>query len=430
MSRILCVLVTCSIAVLASPVETRPVTLQQAVDLALRQNPDYLLARLDEEKARQAAREARSPFIPRVSVGSGLAYSSGFPLSIEGSAPSIVQAYGSRFIYNRPQSYRVKEAGEMATAAAHASGAKADEIAFRVAAAYLDFERASRAESSAQQQIETLARVERLVDERVRAGREIPLELTRARVEAARARARLQELQARSDLLEEVLRTDVGLGEEVRLTPVETELPARAPLPGTPEAAVEAALAASKDIKRLESVVQAKKYTIDVEKAGRYPSIDLVAQYALLSRFNHYEDFFRSFERHNGQLGMAVQFPVFGRGQIAPRVAQAEADLAQARLRLSAARSGVSLETRRLYREVHQAESARDLARMELDLARESLSVTLARLDEGRVSLSDVEQARAAESAKWEAFYDAQTTAHKARLNLLRQTGSLIAALK
>lgn len=70
--------------------EPRPLTLQQAVDLALRQNSDLLLAKLDEEKARLGVREARSPFVPRIAVGSGLAYSSGFPLSIEGSAPSLV----------------------------------------------------------------------------------------------------------------------------------------------------------------------------------------------------------------------------------------------------------------------------------------------------------------------------------------------------
>ena len=70
--------------------QARPLTLQQAVELALRQNPDLLLARLDEQKARIGIREARAPFVPRVAIGSGLAYSSGFPLSIEGAAPSIV----------------------------------------------------------------------------------------------------------------------------------------------------------------------------------------------------------------------------------------------------------------------------------------------------------------------------------------------------
>src|ERR1035441_10910031 len=62
--------------------EVRPMTLRQAVETALKQNPDIALARLDEEKAWQAVRVARGPFAPRLVVGSGLAYSNGFPMSI------------------------------------------------------------------------------------------------------------------------------------------------------------------------------------------------------------------------------------------------------------------------------------------------------------------------------------------------------------
>ena len=63
--------------------EVHVITLQDAVDIALKQNPDIAMARLDEQKAVEAVRIARDPFTPRISVGSGLAYSSGFPMSIE-----------------------------------------------------------------------------------------------------------------------------------------------------------------------------------------------------------------------------------------------------------------------------------------------------------------------------------------------------------
>src|SRR6185436_2645694 len=72
--------------------EPRRMTLSQVVEIALRQNPDYLMMRLDERKAQEAVREARGPFRPRIVVGSGLAYTNGFPLSMGGSGPSIVQA--------------------------------------------------------------------------------------------------------------------------------------------------------------------------------------------------------------------------------------------------------------------------------------------------------------------------------------------------
>ncbi len=430
--RLVALILLCAVAASAQappPIERRTLTLQQAVELALRQNPEYLMARLDEQKARQAIAEARSPFVPQLTIGSGLAYSSGFPLSIAGSAPSIVQAYGSKFIYNRPQSRRVSEAGEMAKAAGFTAEGKAGEIAFRVAAPYLDFERANKALAAAQHQVETMTRIQQLIESRVQAGRGIPLELTRARVEAMRARNQMQLLEARAGLLEETLRGDLGLGDAMRLVPLETQAASTEALPPDEEAAVAQALESSLEMKRLHATLEAKRFAVQAEKGMRYPRIDLVAQYAMLGRFNNYEDFFRTFQRHNGQLGMSFQLPVFN-GQIASRVAQIDSEIAELKLQFSAAIASTSLEARRLFKEVQQADSNRELARLELDLARESLSAELARFDEGRVPLTEVEQARVTETQKWEAFYDSQTAAQKARLNLLRQTGSLLAALR
>jgi hypothetical protein len=70
------------------------------------------------------------------------------------------------------------------------------------------------------------------------------------------------------------------------------------------------------------------------------------------------------------------------------------------------------------------------VARADLDLAREQLSIDLAQYDEGRAPLAKVEASRALENEKWLAYYDTQHTAELARLNVLRQTGTLVAALK
>src|SRR5947209_19888666 len=94
--------------------ETRSLTLRQALDIAVSSSPDLAMARLDEQSAQESVRVARDPFTPRVIVGSGLAYTSGFPMSIEGSAPSIVQAHAAQYLFNRPQSYVVAQAKENA----------------------------------------------------------------------------------------------------------------------------------------------------------------------------------------------------------------------------------------------------------------------------------------------------------------------------
>ena len=70
------------------------------------------------------------------------------------------------------------------------------------------------------------------------------------------------------------------------------------------------------------------------------------------------------------------------------------------------------------------------MARADLDVTREELRIDLAQMDEGRLPLAVVEALRATENEKWVAYYEAQHLAEVARLNVLRQTGTLEAALR
>src|SRR4029079_793664 len=81
--------------------EVRTMTLKQAIDVAMQQNPDVVLARLDQQRARADVTIAKDAFVPKVYAGSGVAYTSGFPMSIDGNAPAIVQAKTQMSIFDR-----------------------------------------------------------------------------------------------------------------------------------------------------------------------------------------------------------------------------------------------------------------------------------------------------------------------------------------
>ena len=125
--------------------EVHTLTLRQAVDRALRQNPEIAMARLDEVKAIAAVRVQKDPFTPRIYFGSGLAYTNGFPMSIDGAAPSVIQGRATQYLFNRQQSYVVAQTKEEARGAGIAAISKQDDIAFRTSSLYLDAERAGRA---------------------------------------------------------------------------------------------------------------------------------------------------------------------------------------------------------------------------------------------------------------------------------------------
>jgi outer membrane protein TolC len=159
------------------------------------------------------------------------------------------------------------------------------------------------------------------------------------------------------------------------------------------------------------------------------PKINAIAQYSLLAKYN-YQDYFSKFKRSNWELGAAFEIPlVVGRAASA-LAAQSEADAAKLRVEVGRTRSRITADLRRAYQEIHKAETSRDVARADLDVSREELNIGIAQMDEGRLPLARVEEMRAAENEKWLAYYASQHAVELARLNVLRQTGTLAAALR
>jgi outer membrane protein TolC len=409
--------------------ETRTLTLKQAVDLALEQNPDLVLARLDEVKANQAVRAARDPFIPKVYVGSGLAYTYGFPMSIDGSAPSIVQARAVASIYDKSKSLKLAEERENARTAKIVSEGRREEVAERVAIAYLDADRAARLARVAGKQVDALTQVLEAVKARVTEGRAIRLDEMRAELERekARERARLLESDARFAQTQVSLLIGGTADDRVETT---VELSPITGLPDSETAAVKLALESSNELKRLQSNLLAQGFSIQTERASRLPKIELVAQYGLFARFNNFDQYFNRFQSNNGQLGMSFQLPVLGGTAASAASETAHAEVNRLRTEVGRVRNRTSYETQRAFQAVTNAERGRDLARMELELQRENVAVTLARQESGRATLAEVEQARFAEGERWIAYYDAQHQVERAKVSLLRWSGTLLATLR
>jgi outer membrane protein TolC len=409
--------------------ETHPMTLRQTVELALKQNPDIALARLDEEKTRQGIRLAHAPFTPRVTAGSGLAYSDGFPVSVAGSAPSVAQAVTTLDIFNRQQSLLVAQAKEDARGAAFATANKRDEAAYRVTALFLDAERAARLSELAGKDIESRQRVLAAIEAQVQEGRALPLAQKQAELAVAQARQATLDMQDQSDAAETSLAIALGFPAEDRVRPAQEERAAPA-LPTSVEAALETALESNKELRQLQSQSASKQLEIRGDKAARWPRIDLVAQYTMLAKFNNYAEFFNKFQRNNGQVGMSFQLPIFAGSGIGAQVAQSEIDVNHLKIEMANTRNRIAADLQQSFRDAGRTQSAAEVARLDLDVAREQVSVDLAQSQEGRLPMRELEEARVAENAKWIALYDAQYALEKARWNVLRLTGQLTASVE
>jgi outer membrane protein TolC len=349
-------------------------------------------------------------------------------MSIEGSAPSIFQATATQFLFNRPQSYTVAQAKETARGAGFGTAARRNEVAYRTASLYLDAERASRLAATARKELDSLQKVQQTVESQVAEGRLLPIERTRAALTLAQARLTVQNLEADQMTAETALAAVLGYGAEDRVQPAQEVRPV-SPVPPE-ETAVESALQSNKELRQIESQIAAKELEIRATKAQRLPRVDLVAQYSMLARYNNYEEFFRKFQRNNGQLGMSFQIPILPGPGVSASVAQSQADITRLRTELRSMRNKIVSDTRQSYRELRRAQTAQEVAKLDLDLAREQLSVLLAQMQEGRAALRQVEEARVAETNKWIAFYDAQYVLERARILVLHNAGELAASLR
>jgi outer membrane protein len=408
--------------------EVHPLTLRQAVEIALKANPDLVLSRLDQHKAELAIRVAKDPFLPKLYAGSGLAKVWGYPTSIEGSAPSIIQTRTDMALFNRPKTYELARVRETARGAELDTQSKSDQVAYQTATLFLDTQQLDRSRQSIQLEVQSLERVSSAVGVQVEEGRQLAIENKRVAVDLARAGQRLAALNGDLDYAEASLAVVLGYPAADRIQPVAAE-GAAFEVPASEQAALELALRNSKDIRKIESQLQAKGFEVKEAEAARLPVFDLVAQYALFAKTD-YQQYFTRFQRNNGELGVSIQIPLLTGSAAKGLASQARTDILELRTQMGQARNRIQLDTQKSYQELQKATSAQEVARLDLDYTREQVSLLLAQQGEGRATQQQLDNARLTEQEKWIAFYDAQHLVENARLDLLRQTGTLLAALR
>jgi outer membrane protein TolC len=297
----------------------------------------------------------------------------------------------------------------------------------RAALAYLELAKVRHALELMGSERLSAGRILNAMRDRVEAGRELPIEVTRAQLTAARIEQRLAQMEDREDSLSSELRDMLGLPQDLPIE-VSTE---DIPLAAADEAKdlVAQAMANNVELKQAETERRAREERLKGERGGYWPTIALTGQYNVLSRMNNYTDFFNKFQRNNVIFGLEVRIPIFA-SRTPAKVALAQADLNAASLTLQKKRSELSLDVRRKARLVREGDLAGNVARLELQLAQENLHVLQMQFDQGRGSLKDLEAAHLDENDKWLSYLDANYARQQAQLELLRTTGQVAKVLQ
>ena len=405
---------------LAAVAHAEPLPFRQAVELAVKRSA--VISATDQVRAHESYLAAARMYIPQMIVGSGLAKSFGFPLSIEGSAPSVLNVNATGYLINPGHREIVRAAHTEWDASAFSAEDRRQQAILDAASTYTQLDRLVTALHLLRQQEQEAGRAEQITAERAQAGVEPQLELTRAKLATARVRMSIAQVEGSVDMLRNVLAQLTG----VPAAGIETVTESIPQLPQANQNHDLAAKTASANpsVKLAFAEADAKQFRARGEHRELLPAVDFVGQYGLFAAYNNYQDFFRQFQRNNGVIGVAIRFPFFNMSQRA-RAAAADAEAVQARRQAEDAKNKVSNETRRLQRDVAQLAAAREVARLEYQLARADVDTVQTKVQAGTATLRDEANARLAESQKYSAYLDASYQLEQAEMQLLRSTGEL-----
>jgi len=405
-------------------------TLRQAVTLALQNSRDVKLAQVRYNVAQGEVGVDRAAFRPNLYTGAGAAYTYGFPSLPGGQAPSVFQLDYTETLFNPLLKGQQHAAEERAKNQKIELDRVRDDVMVRAATAYLELAKVRHSLDLIRSEQASGEKILEVTRERLAANQGTAIEVTRGQLELARIQESIVKLEDREEALDAQLRDLTGIPDNQSIY-VDADEQAFTDVLSTNVAAVEAqtrmvslALQNDRNVAEAENERAAREHILKGARLSYWPTAELVGQYSVLSQFNNYGEFYKKFERNNVNIGLQITIPLFA-AKTSANVALAKSQLSEAELTLGSKRQEVRLEVQQKARSVRELDAAREVARLNLQLAQEMLQLDQAKFDQGRVTLQEIEQARLDENDKWVAFLDADFARQQAQLTLLQATGQL-----
>ena len=401
---------------------TVALTLKRAIELALENSKDIQVANIQARVADHAAQITKAQFMPSLYAGSGAGYTNGIPETPGGRAPSVFNVTYTQQVFNEPLRGQAKEMQEQSNSQKIVLQDMRNTVITRTAMAYLELGKVRHSLELLRKERESAEKILQVTQERQGEGFELPVEVTKAQLTKARVAQRILQLEAREDELEVFLKYQLGFAESQAIEVGLEELPGEAEQEG--DNLVAMAMTNNTGLQLAQSDVRAKEFRLKGEKRGYYPTLELVSVYSLLAKFNNYSQFFNHFQRNNFNAGIQLQVPIFN-AHIKAAVGLAQVNLDAAKAGLLSKKTELSAEVRQKTRRVREMDAAKEVGRLELQLAQQNVAVLQAQFTEGKLNLREVERARLEENEKWMAYLDASFQKQQAQLELLKTAGQL-----
>jgi outer membrane protein TolC len=402
------------------------VSFSSAVDLALRNSPRVKMAQDDVNRAEARLAESKSVFIPSLSgsIGAGPSY------GITTSVPTIftINAQSRAFDFSQIDYIRAARAGIWASSLALLDSR--EQVEEDTAITYISLDRAQQRQPAMAQEYGHALKLVVIVQDRIDAGMDTPMELKMARRTAVQVR--LQQLQLDDEIasLRDHFSQLIGLPAD-NLGTFSDSIPADPVFEGSasthpnlyPDTPGVLSAEASARAKR-EQAVGESQYTWR-------PQISFVAEYGRISPFNGASAYYNLNGNYNTAFAAAqIQLPFFDQTHKA-EARESLVDAQHAEHTVEFLREQQNTTRVKLQHSITELATKAELAELNQGIAQDQLNAVLVQVTSGNggesapMTPKDEMNARIQERQRYLEMLDAAMQSKEAQIHLLCQTGQL-----
>ncbi len=392
------------------PVPMPPLSVEQAVTLAVQNNPRLAAAAREVTAAQQGVRAAGARANPEIAF---------VPALTEGGSDT-------ELLVQQPLEVNGARAARRGGATARLRGAQAQAVVelrglvFATRSAYYELIRARERAALTRDLLQTVESLDRIARRQVELGARPAIEQTQTGIEVTRARQQATLAESEAAVRAGALNTLLGRNPDHALGAVSAGEPPSVPLPADTNALLRQALENRAEITADEAQAEALRQEARLARAEGLP--DLAPQYRAGSVT-------RGGVEDNG-FGVAITLPLLDWGGRRGRVRQAEEAARAQSQRAEATRAQVRQEVQQSLLQARAADAV--LAAYPqglLDQARRLLDASRIGYEEGRTNIVALLEAQRTFRQVQTEFIDAQVAAALSRAELERATGAVPAAL-
>jgi outer membrane protein TolC len=403
------------------------VSLATVVDLAMRNSTAVKIAEANVQHATASLQELKDVYIPNVALSAGIGPPSyGFPQG----QPTLYDITTQSLIFSPAQLDYVRAAKAALKSAQLNLKDSEEQTAMDTALAYLQLDHDLQL-TAAQQEEKVFA--DKLVDverDRLLAGVDSRLAITRAELTSAQIEAHRLQLEDDAELMRQKLAHFTGLPASSFITDTKS-------IPSPPEILSDTNYAsrildANAGVQSAYANSQSKQLLFSGDKKQNYrPQFAFGAQYSRYAEFNNYQEYYLHFQQNNFGAEVQITVPLFDANKRA-KARESAADAARAGAEADQAMHQADEQVFTLNHNIAELKAQQRIAELQSEIAQEELETVQSQLKNGSgspnaapVTPKDEQLAHIQERQRYQEVLDARFQVMRVELSLMRSLGEV-----